>query len=118
MPEDPTSEPGFRSASFRFLDEYFPALVDAIAWMSGGAGYRNLSRLHRALSASERVDLIPFDWGRRGFVVLLDHEVALHFTQDGDGFAYAGYDTGDFDAGDVTLFDDLPGKETGESAAP
>lgn len=108
MPGEPADAPRFRSATFRFLDEYFPILVDAFAWLSGGPGYRQLSRLHRALSTSGRVDLIPYETGKRGFVVVLDRQVALHFSQDGDGFRYDGYDTGDFDPGDVMILDEVP----------
>lgn len=111
MPDTPILESRFRSATMRFLDDYFPIVLDVVAWIFGGSGYRALARLHRSLSHAERVDFVSYDTGKRGFALVLDQQVALHFSQDGDGFVYDGYDTGDFAKGDVTILDDLPEKK-------
>ena len=63
-------------------------------------------KLHDIFACVGRVDVIPSRSGSRGFSIVLDNLFALYFNQDGDHFAYDGYEFGDYENGDVTIFDD------------
>jgi len=56
---------------------------------------------------ASRIDLVPLRSGSRGFQIILDNKTSLYFYQDGDHFTYDGSEVGEYDNGDVTLFDDL-----------
>jgi hypothetical protein len=62
-------------------------------------------KLHDILASVGRVDIVPSKSGFRGFSIVFDNLFALYFNQDGDHFAYDGYEFGDYDNGDVTVFD-------------
>lgn len=67
-------------------------------------------QLHQVFSKVNRIDLIPFtpsQSGTRGFMIILDQKTALYFYQDGDHFIYDGFEMGEYDKGEVTVFDSL-----------
>ena len=66
-----------------------------------------ISGLHEELAKSGRVDIFPFKGGGRGFMLVLYKKDALYFHQDGDHFAYDGCETGEYENGDVTIFDNI-----------
>lgn len=41
----------------------------------------------------------------RGFIVFIDNKLSLWFNQDGDCFKYDGFEMGEYDDGEVTVFD-------------
>jgi len=41
----------------------------------------------------------------RGFIVFIDNKLSLWFNQNGDHFKYDGYEMGEYDGGEVTVFD-------------
>lgn len=55
----------------------------------------------------KRIDIVPSASGGRGFQIILDKSTALYFYQDGDRFIYDGSETGEYESGDVTIFDNL-----------
>lgn len=42
---------------------------------------------------------------QRGFILTINRNTALYFYQDGDHFAYDGFEMGTYDPGDVQVFD-------------
>lgn len=62
-------------------------------------------RAHDVFADVGRVDIHPFKAGARGFALVLEGRTALYFIQEDDHFIYKGYEMGDFDKGDITLFD-------------
>lgn len=58
-------------------------------------------------ATAKRVDIFPLTSGERGFVLMLNKNTALYFYQDGDHFIYDGFEVGEYDGGDVTIFDHL-----------
>jgi len=67
-------------------------------------------QLHEVFSKVSRIDFIPFtpsQSGSRGFMIILDQKTALYFYQDGDHFVYDGFEMGEYDKGEVTVFDSL-----------
>ncbi len=63
-------------------------------------------KAHEAFSRTHCIDLLPSRSGSRGFQIILDHNTALYFYQDGDHFVYDGFEMGEYDEGDVTIFDE------------
>ncbi len=57
-------------------------------------------------SRTERIDLIPTGIGR-DFMIIIDGKTALYFYQDGDHFVYDGFEMGEYEKGDVTIFDEI-----------
>ena len=64
-------------------------------------------KAHEVFSSVKRVDIFPAAAGSRGFIFILDKKTTLYFYQDGDHFVYDGFEMGEYDGGDVTIFDDL-----------
>ena len=58
-------------------------------------------------SEIKRVDIVPSLSGQRGFQIILNKSTALYFYQDGDHFVFDGAETGEYESGDVTVFDRL-----------
>ncbi len=43
----------------------------------------------------------------RGFIMFIDNKLSLWFNQDGDCFKYDGFEMGEYDGGEVTVFDGI-----------
>ena len=103
-----TEEPAESPFLFRFLERNAPKLLPLAGWLSLVIFERDAERLHAVLDRSSRIDIEPLSAGGRGFRLIIDRRTALYFHQDGDGFDYDGYEVGEYDKGDVTIFDDMP----------
>ncbi len=66
-----------------------------------------MERANDLFSKAKRIDIIPSVSGQRGFQIILDKSTALYFYQDGDHFVFDGSETGEYEGGDVTIFDNL-----------
>ncbi|MFH1162362.1 MAG: hypothetical protein V1696_03790 [Candidatus Jorgensenbacteria bacterium] len=82
----------------------------AITFLARQQGIKNspFGPLHDIFSGVERVDIVPYQPGSRGFMIILDRHTALYFNQNGNHFAYDGFEVGEYSGGDVTIFDNLP----------
>ena len=60
---------------------------------------------------AERIDLIPSASGERGFILILNKTIAFYFYQEHDHFRYDGFETGEYDRGEVTIFDHFRSRE-------
>jgi len=65
------------------------------------------NQAHEVFSKTERIDIFPLKSGHRGFIIILDRNTALYFYQDGNHFIYDGYEIGEYDEGDITIFDNI-----------
>ena len=72
-------------------------------------GIKNMvfDKAHQLFSNINRIDFFPYQSGARGFMIVLDRQTALYFNQDGDHFVYDGYEMGEYNKGNVTIFDNL-----------
>jgi len=72
-------------------------------------GIRNpsYSKAHELFDKVERIDLFPLNSNSRGFMIVLDGNTSLWFCQNGDHFEYDGFEMGEYEKGDVTVFDSL-----------
>jgi len=64
-------------------------------------------KFHEAFSKTKRIDIFPSGSGGRGFMIVIDRKTALYFYQDGDHFVYDGFEMGEYEKGDVTIFDGI-----------
>ena len=75
-------------------------------YLSKNIGIRNpiFDKAQEIFGQSERIDIFPAA-APRGFVIVIDRQTALYFYQDGDHFVYDGFEMGEYEKGDVTIFD-------------
>ena len=67
-------------------------------------------KLHEVLNSVKAIDIFPYSGNSRGFILVLDRQTALFFNQDGDHFEYDGFEMGEYNKGEVTIFDNMPHK--------
>ncbi len=90
----------------RLLLRLWPSM--AMRYFSRQMGIVNpiFDKANELFSRTERIDLIPTGIGR-GFMIIIDRKTALYFYQDGDHFVYDGFEMGEYEKGDVTIFDGI-----------
>ena len=60
------------------------------------------------LFANKKIHIEPLHGtGGRGFIICIDNKLTLWFYQDSDCFKYDGFEIGEYDDGEVTVFDRL-----------
>lgn len=65
-------------------------------------------KAHELFSRVERIDLFPRGGADgRALTMILDNKTALFFYQEGDHFKYDGYEMGEYEKGEITVFDDI-----------
>ncbi len=62
-------------------------------------------KAHEVFSGAKRIDIISSQSGERGFQLIIDGSTALYFYQHGDHFVYDGWENGEYEKGDITVFD-------------
>ena len=90
----------------KFKLKFFPMMALKSFAKRLGAEDFDIDNLHQVFSKTSRIDLVSLS-GSRGFMIILDGKVSLWFYQDGDHFKYDGFEIGEYDKGDVTIFDNL-----------
>ncbi len=94
----------------RFLLRFFPWIF--FKWHAKKIGLEEgVVDGAEALFRDRCVDIFPFGGESRGFQIVIDNRFALYFYQDGDHFHYDGFEMGEYEDGDVTVFDELSKKE-------
>ena len=99
--------PEFESRTFRFLAKYFPWPFRLVMRYDIRKQLKPIDKAHKFFSGGKRVDIVPLRSGTRGFMMIIDRNKALYFYQDGDGFRYDGCEMGEYEKGDIAIFDDL-----------
>ena len=85
--------------------KYFPMSFLFDQAKDRGAG-KILDKPHEAFTKAKTVELIPIA-AARGFIIVIDRKISFWFYQDGDHFKYDGFEIGEYDKGDVTIFDKI-----------
>lgn len=62
-------------------------------------------KAHEVFVETTRIDIVPSSSGVRGFQLIINGNTALYFNQDGDHFVYDGFEIGEYEKGEVTIFD-------------
>jgi len=87
--------------------KFFPKQFLKQALRENNADPRNIDYAQKLFGDCRRIDIQPLSGENRGFIITLDNNFSLWFFQDGDHFVYDGFETGAYDNGEVTVFDDL-----------
>jgi hypothetical protein len=98
----------------RFIFRFFPQMVMHTFAKKMGADYSMLEVLDKAFHRTQHVDIFPFspkDGGQRGFMLVLGNKLAFYFYQDGESFRYDGYEMGEYEKGNVAVFDETKVEE-------
>lgn len=90
----------------RLALKFWPSLAMRFLSKQSGANWSLTNKLHRIFGQVNRVDITPTVSGR-GFILILDKKISLYFYQDHNHFSYDGFEMGEYDGGDVTIFDNL-----------
>ena len=70
-------------------------------------------KAHEIFSKVERIDLFPSGGAEgRSLIMVLDSKTALFFYQDGNHFKYDGFEMGEYNKGEVTVFDKIKNPPT------
>ena len=92
----------------RLLMKFFPKLF--MRMMARELGVNNIvfDEAHKLFSKVQRIDIFPRGGSDgRALTLILDRKTALFFYQDGDHFKYDGFEMGEYEKGDVYVFDRL-----------
>ncbi len=92
------------SALTKFLLRYWPKLGIRRVIRQSGSDSSLYERAHELFSGVRRIDVFPTA-ASRGFILVMNGSTALFFHQDGDHFAYDGFEIGEYETGDVRVFD-------------
>lgn len=95
---------------YNLLKSVAPKLYIRLFAKSMGAVGTSHESLDKILRQFARADIFPLK-AARGFMIVLDQKLSLHFYQDGDHFVYDGFEMGTYRAGSVTVLDALPETE-------
>ena len=91
----------------RFLLRFWPSLGLVRLTKEFGLDPKLISKANNLFLKVKRIDIVPSVSGERGFQIILDKSTALYFNQDGDHFVFDGVETGKYEGGDITIFDNF-----------
>ena len=90
----------------KFLMRFSPKLFLRLAAKEQKVDYQDLENAMELFGKAKRIDFQPLSsTGGRGLIITLDQKLSLWFFQDGDNFKFDGYEMGEYDEGEVTVFD-------------
>lgn len=98
-------DPPFKSVTMKLIWKVGQIFIRPYAFLWAKWRLKEISKVHEELSETGRVDIFPSESGKRGFVLILDRKRAFYFYQDGDHFFYDGCEVGEYEKGEVTIFD-------------
>lgn len=92
----------------KLLMRFAPKTFLRCAAKEQGIEPQNIDYAMKLFGKSKRIDIHPLDSrSGRGFIIILDNKLSLHFYQDSDYFYYDGCEIGKYEKGDVTIFDNI-----------
>lgn len=87
---------------------FAPRLFLKYAAKEQGLSQKKIDQVMELFGDAKRIDIQPLSSrSGRGFIIFLDNKLSLHFYQDGDHFYYDGLEVGEYENGNVTVFDGL-----------
>lgn len=91
----------------RLLIKVLPKLFFRKVAAEQGIGSDLPELAEKLFRKAKRIDFQPLSGGQRGLVIFIDQKFSVWFYQDGDHFIYDGFEIGEYDKGEVTVFDNL-----------
>lgn len=92
---------------------FWPAMFFRKEARKAGVNPWFLEQGQKLFSKSKNIDIFPLGpEGGRGFILVIDNHTSFWFYQDGDHFAYDGFEMGEYGNGDVTIFDEMTAKKS------
>ncbi len=91
----------------KLLIKFWPKMAFRVFAKEMGISNPVFDKASEVFGRAERIDIHPLSGPSRGFVIILDLKTALFFYQDGDHFVYDGFEIGEYEKGDVTIFDKI-----------
>ena len=92
----------------KFLIRFAPKMFFRYMAEEQGIGSKRIDSAMDLFKGVKRIDIHPLSGGSsRGFIITLDRKLSLYFYQNGDSFNYDGFEMGEYDKGDVTIFNKL-----------
>jgi len=99
------------SQCFNFINKlslrFFPRLFLKYGAKKQKVDPKKLDWAVKLFGDCERIDISRTATSDRGFILTLDKKMRLFFYQDGDHFSFDGYEIGEYENGEVTIFDNL-----------
>lgn len=112
--EKMAEELGIEAGGLRELDiswhrkivmKFFPKLFLRMSADELGLDKKKIEYAYK-LFEDAKIHIEPLSSSGRGFVITLDNKLTLWFYQDGKHFKFDGIEMGEYDNGEVTVFDD------------
>jgi len=95
----------------KLLMRFAPKIFLRYAANEQGVKSQKIDYAMKLFGESKRIDIHPLpSRSGRGFIITLDNRLSLFFYQDGDHFYYDGCEMGEYEKGDVTVFDNIQDK--------
>lgn len=92
----------------RLLMKFMPMSFLRLSAGKIGVDSKKIDLAYKLFENSKRIDIQPLSGPKgRGFIISLDNNFTLWFYQDGDHFKFDGIEMGEYDNGEVTVFDSL-----------
>ena len=90
----------------KLLMRFSPKLFLRLAAKEQKVDYQDLEYAMELFGKAKRIDFQPLSGtSGRGLIITLDQKLSLWFFQDGDNFKFDGYEMGEYNKGEVTVFD-------------
>lgn len=90
----------------KWLVKLWPKMAMRLLAKECGYDSRLSEKAQELFADSKTIDLHSLtDSESRGFSLVIDRKLALFFNQDGDRFVYDGYEIGEYNPGNVQIFD-------------
>jgi len=92
----------------KLLIKFSPKTFLRYAAKEQGIESEKIDQAMKLFGETERIDIHPLpSRSGRGFIITLGNKLSLFFYQDGDHFYYDGCEMGEYEKGDVTIFDKI-----------
>ncbi len=91
----------------RLLMRFAPKIFLRFAARKQGLDDRKVKYATKLFESANRIDITPLpSRNGRGFIICLDNKLSIFFYQENDHFYFDGLEIGEYENGDVTVFDE------------
>lgn len=91
----------------KLLLKFFPRLFLKMSAREMDIDYSIVVKAGEIFGDGKKIHIQPLSGQNRGFIIFVDNKISYWFFQEGDHFEYDGFEMGEYDDGDVQVFDGL-----------